>query len=52
VIATIARIELPLCEWNMLIHSLKDIVLNENASSNEKQAALQIIGYICESVVK
>lgn len=50
VTAAIAAIELPAGLWNTLIQQLLELV-GHNDNSNLRQATLQAIGYICESIV-
>lgn len=50
VVAAVAAIELPLGLWNDLISRLLELV-GSNDNSGLRQATLQAIGYICESIV-
>lgn len=50
VIAAIAEIELPLNQWNILIQTLLNNV-TQSQNSTHKQASLQAIGFICETIV-
>jgi importin subunit beta-1 len=50
-VAVIAGIELPIGQWPDLIDILVNNVTSQDTTSNLKQATLQAIGYICESIV-
>lgn len=50
VIAAIAAIELPLGQWNSLVGQLLELVGRAD-NSGLRQATLQAIGYICETIV-
>lgn len=51
VVAAIAAIELPLGQWENLIPQLLELV-GRSDNSGLRQATLQAIGYICESIVR
>jgi importin subunit beta-1 len=51
-VAAIVRIELPKGQWKDLIDTLLNNITCSSTSAYIKQSTLQIIGYICESLVK
>jgi importin subunit beta-1 len=51
VVAAIASVELPNNQWSDLIGILLGLV-NNGDNANLRIAALQTIGYICESIVR